>query len=238
MDAVYEGFIRQIAGERLQDQPGDFKEAVARDEQRQKLQREIAALENKVRREKQFNIQVALNSELKRLRKELGGGNVSEKIMLVISGAKSFAKYLIIPSGIITFLTDDWLDYIRLLDVKKLYGEWITSIFLISISILIVDLIVRVSDNIAKERETKKKLRAKEISLENLTRREREIVKKIFENDSAIFEANDASVCKLESMLVVFRPNISVGMASFSYTLQPWVSNYLKKHPDYLREDK
>ncbi|HBI56153.1 MAG TPA: hypothetical protein DDY38_04930, partial [Firmicutes bacterium] len=98
------------------------------------------------RREKQFNIQVALNSELKRLRKELGGGNVSEKIMLVISGAKSFAKYLIIPSGIITFLTDDWLDYIRLLDVKKLYGEWITSIFLISISILIVDLIVRVSD--------------------------------------------------------------------------------------------
>jgi 23S rRNA maturation mini-RNase III len=71
MDAVYENFVRQIAGERLQDQPGDLKEAVARDEQRQKLQREIAALENKIRREKQFNIQVALNSELKRLRKEL-----------------------------------------------------------------------------------------------------------------------------------------------------------------------
>lgn len=41
MDAVYEGFIRQIAGERLQDQPGDLKEAVARDEQRQKLQRRL-----------------------------------------------------------------------------------------------------------------------------------------------------------------------------------------------------
>ena len=73
MDAVYEGFVRQIAGERLQDQPGDLKEAVARDEQRQKLQREIAVIENKVRREKQFNIQVALNSELRRLRKELEG---------------------------------------------------------------------------------------------------------------------------------------------------------------------
>jgi len=73
MDAVYEGFIRQIAGDRLQDQPSDLKEAVTRDERRQKLQREIAALENKVRREKQFNIQVALNSELKRLRKELEG---------------------------------------------------------------------------------------------------------------------------------------------------------------------
>lgn len=73
MDAVYENFVRQIAGERLQDQPGDLKEAVARDERRQKLQREIAALENKVRREKQFNIQVALNSELRRLKKELEG---------------------------------------------------------------------------------------------------------------------------------------------------------------------
>jgi 23S rRNA maturation mini-RNase III len=71
MDAVYENFVRQIAGERLQNQTGDLREAVERDERRQKLQREIAALENKIRREKQFNIQVALNSELRRLKKEL-----------------------------------------------------------------------------------------------------------------------------------------------------------------------
>lgn len=80
MDSVYESFIRQIAGERLEDKPGgDLKDAVARDARRQKLQKEIAALENKIRREKQFNIQVELNSELKRLRAELeaiGGGTV------------------------------------------------------------------------------------------------------------------------------------------------------------------
>jgi len=74
MDSVYEGFIRQIAGERLEDKSGsDLKDAVARDKRRQKLQKEIAALENKIRREKQFNIQVELNSKLKRLRKELEG---------------------------------------------------------------------------------------------------------------------------------------------------------------------
>ncbi len=72
MDAVYKGFIRQIAGERLQDKSGGkLEQVVARDKQRQKLQKEITALENKVRREKQFNIQVALNGELKRLKKEL-----------------------------------------------------------------------------------------------------------------------------------------------------------------------
>ncbi len=68
MDAVYEGFIRQIAKERLEGMPGgDIKDAVACDERRLKLQKEIAALENKVHREKQFNIQVRLNGELKRL---------------------------------------------------------------------------------------------------------------------------------------------------------------------------
>ncbi|MGI5838089.1 MAG: DUF4391 domain-containing protein [bacterium] len=57
MDAVYEGFVRQIAGENLDDNSGgSLKEAVARTERRRKLQKEIAALENKVRREKQFNI--------------------------------------------------------------------------------------------------------------------------------------------------------------------------------------
>jgi DNA-binding XRE family transcriptional regulator len=74
MDAAYESFIRQIAEERLEDKTGgNLKDAIARDELRQKLLKEIAALENKVRREKQFNRQVELNGELKRLRKELEG---------------------------------------------------------------------------------------------------------------------------------------------------------------------
>jgi hypothetical protein len=77
LDIVYENFIRQVAGDRLtpDDTPDtfDIKEAIDRDEQRQKLQREIAALEKKVKGEKQFNRQVALNAEFKRLRAELEG---------------------------------------------------------------------------------------------------------------------------------------------------------------------
>jgi hypothetical protein len=69
MDAVYENFIRQIAGGRLD--AGCIREAVACDERRQKLLKEIAALEKKVWQEKQFNVQVELNGELKRMKKEL-----------------------------------------------------------------------------------------------------------------------------------------------------------------------
>ena len=72
LDTVYENLARQIAGGRL-DAEGDITEAVDRDRQRQKLERVIAALEKKILREKQFNRQVELNGELKRLRAELEG---------------------------------------------------------------------------------------------------------------------------------------------------------------------
>lgn len=72
LDIVYENLVRQIADGRL-DVDGDIGDAVNRDKHLQKLERDIAALEKKVLREKQFNRQVELNSELKRLRAELEG---------------------------------------------------------------------------------------------------------------------------------------------------------------------
>ena len=68
MDIVYENLIRQIAGEQLNDTGGSIKDAVISYEHREKLVREIAALEKKVQQEKQFNRQVELNGELKKLK--------------------------------------------------------------------------------------------------------------------------------------------------------------------------
>lgn len=71
-DRVYENFVRQIAGETLTSGAGEtLKESVERDKRRQELQKQITALQVKVRRERQLNTQVQLNTELKRLKKEL-----------------------------------------------------------------------------------------------------------------------------------------------------------------------
>lgn len=70
LDAMYDSLVRQIAGGRL-DAKGNIAEAVERDKRRQKLEKEIAALEKRVFREKQFNRQVELNGKLRRLRREL-----------------------------------------------------------------------------------------------------------------------------------------------------------------------
>jgi hypothetical protein len=73
VDAVYENFVRQIAGDKLKmESAGEsLKESVARDEQKQKLQKQIAALQLKIRKEKQLNRQVEMNGELKRLKKKM-----------------------------------------------------------------------------------------------------------------------------------------------------------------------
>lgn len=70
-DQVYESFVRQIAGEALSQTGGTLKESVERDGRRKELQKQIAALQTKIRREKQLNKQVEMNGQLKKLRKEL-----------------------------------------------------------------------------------------------------------------------------------------------------------------------
>ena len=73
MDTVYESLVRQIAGDKLQADSGEsLKESVERDEKKKQLEKQIAALESKMRREKQLNRQMEINAELKRLRKEIG----------------------------------------------------------------------------------------------------------------------------------------------------------------------
>ncbi len=73
VDAVYENFVRQIAGDKLNvGSAGEsLKESVARDEQKQVLMKQIISLQAKIRKERQLNKQMEMNAELKRLRKEM-----------------------------------------------------------------------------------------------------------------------------------------------------------------------
>ena len=73
LDAVYENYVRQIAGDQLKAESASesLRESVERDEKKQQLQKKIAALQTKIRKEKQLNKQMQMNTELKKLKKEL-----------------------------------------------------------------------------------------------------------------------------------------------------------------------
>lgn len=73
IDTVYENFVRQIAGDVLQAATPheSLKESVARNDRKDALQKQINKLQAKIRKEKQLNRQMEMNTELKKLRKEL-----------------------------------------------------------------------------------------------------------------------------------------------------------------------
>lgn len=72
VDAVYENFVYQIAGDTLQANGNEsLQDVVERDEKIKNLKKQIEVLQAKIRKEKQLNVQMKLNSELKKLKKEL-----------------------------------------------------------------------------------------------------------------------------------------------------------------------
>lgn len=75
MDAAYESYVRQIAGDALRSsadgEPESLKESIERDKQVQALQKQIDTLQAKIRKEKQLNRQMELNVDVKKLRKQL-----------------------------------------------------------------------------------------------------------------------------------------------------------------------
>ncbi len=76
MDAVYENLVRQIAGDKLQTDSGEsLKESVERDEKKKQLEKQISTLENKMKKEKQLNRRMEMNTELKKIKKVLNHCN-------------------------------------------------------------------------------------------------------------------------------------------------------------------
>ena len=71
IDAVYEGFIRQIAGNDVNPTGDSLKEDIAESERRKKIEAEIARLEKQVRSEKQPKKKFDTYQQIKRLQQRL-----------------------------------------------------------------------------------------------------------------------------------------------------------------------
>lgn len=72
MDSLYEGWVKEMAGEGLPVKSGEsINNALERVRLRQMLLQKIAVLEKRMDREKQFSCKLEISTELKSLRKQL-----------------------------------------------------------------------------------------------------------------------------------------------------------------------
>jgi len=73
LDRIYENFISQVAGDRLNlEKAEDIRDAVMIAKEIDSLETYIAKLEKRIRNEKQFNLQVKLKQQLRAAQEELG----------------------------------------------------------------------------------------------------------------------------------------------------------------------
>ena len=73
IDAVYENFVRQIAGEILSGGRANesLKESVDREQEISAIKKEIQKLKRQIKKEKQLNVQIELNNQVKNYIKRL-----------------------------------------------------------------------------------------------------------------------------------------------------------------------
>lgn len=73
LDDVYENLVRQLAGDKLQSDGSSesLKQSVEREKQIEFLHKQINIIQNKIRKEKQLNKQIEMNTELKKLKSVL-----------------------------------------------------------------------------------------------------------------------------------------------------------------------
>ena len=71
LDTVYENFVYQIAKGRITKTDGlELSKTIQQSQEIERIKKRIAALEDKKRKEKQFNIQLKIANEIKRLKKK------------------------------------------------------------------------------------------------------------------------------------------------------------------------
>lgn len=165
---------------------------------------------------------------------------IPESITIAISAIKGFAKYLLIPSGVIIFFPNSWLRYIELLALKNSrFGMWISIIFWICLSIVLIDLLEKISERLKTYLENKRVEKGFNNIMMDLTDSEKRIVYLIFDNDVYNFDViGDASLKKLTNLFVIYKNNMGDSIKGFSHGLQPMARQYINDNPSYLADIK
>lgn len=165
---------------------------------------------------------------------------IPESITIAISAIKGFAKYLLIPSGVIIFFPNNWLRHIKLLALKNSgFGMWISIIFWICLSIVLIDLLEKISERLKTYLENKRVEKGFNNIMMTLTDSEKRIVYLIFDNDTYNFDVwGDASLTKLTKLGVIYSNRLGGLTTGLSYGLQPMTRKYLIDNSSYLSDIK
>lgn len=153
-------------------------------------------------------------------------------------------KYLISIILVASVLLFSPIQFLQKLGIDKFANDfraWIGILWLAAIALLLGHWIMYFSDIAGHKIRQKLWMRTSRKRLHDLTPKEKEILQKYFKDNSRSqpLPIHDGVVKGLEHARIIY-PASNVGYAgtmSFSYNIQPWAWDYIRKRPELLEND-
>lgn len=150
---------------------------------------------------------------------------------------------LTLASGMLLFLPDLFLGRLFMLDFREKNGFIIGIVFIVSLSILIVNLVYRTVKTISNIKAKKKFFANAENRLRKLNSYQKAMIYALYNQDNRTLPLplHDGAVVELENNYMIGKATNQyfvndLNNAHFPYLLQPWVSEELTNKPDLLSD--
>jgi len=143
-----------------------------------------------------------------------------------------------LASACLMFIPGKWLQAIKLDGIAVRYAEWIGLIFLVSLVVVVVQFGIGAGRKFGNYYKMWRSLKIREKSLLTLYPKEKAIIIEMYRSSdrSACLLYTDSSTAILRSLLIIGgASNIKDLDNGEEYYLQPWVCQYLDKHPEYIK---
>lgn len=150
---------------------------------------------------------------------------------------------LTLASGILLFSPTALIEQMYMIDFREKYGFIIGIVFIVSISILIVNIIYQTSTAISNAKSKKQFYATAEKRLQKLNSYQKAIIYALYQQDNRTLPLplHDGAVLELEQNIMVGKATTQymvsdLNNALFPYLLQPWVVDELNSKTDLLSD--
>ncbi len=169
-----------------------------------------------------------------------------QKILDILKLSPKYFLGIAIASGVLVFSPSNLIEKIGLENLVKNYRMWIGGVFLISLTLTIIETLIWILNKITKSMRKRNTLNIRMQRLHNLSADEREILRYYFyyNTRSQILNCLDGTVRELEFYRIIYRAgNIAPVMLNSNfdniespmpYNIQPWAWDYLNQNLNLL----
>lgn len=169
--------------------------------------------------------------------------NIDFNIKEILTLPTTIMTALSLASGILLFAPTALLKQMFMLPFRDRYGFIIGLVFVVSISILIVNLIYKTATSISNTRAKRRFYANAEKRLQKLNVYQKAIIYALYQEDNHTLPLpiHDGAVLELEQKIMIGKATTQYMVsdlknAQFPYLLQPWVSDELNNKPNLLSE--